>query len=230
MQGGTTVWTRIGGTVARVTAGLSRRTALLIVGLLAGGLFWGISVAPAPVGFVLTAGLAAGWCAWLERHPESPQDTGQSSEALLAAPLGGSLAVTVLATTQDGTRSALTVAKRLTNGNGARVVLVVPRLTSFGPRFDPTGPERRALVDEHRRVAADVGVHVPVMFCVCSRLAHVPHQLLGMSGLVIIGGRRRVWWPSREQRLAERLTGEGYPVVFADVGALASRAEVRLSA
>jgi hypothetical protein len=85
-------------------------------------------------------------------------------------------------------------------------------------------------VDEHRKLAADVGVHAAVVFSVCSRLADVAHQLLGMSELVIIGGRRRVWWPSREQRLAERLTGEGYPVVFADVGALARRAEVRLSA
>jgi hypothetical protein len=67
---------RISGNVAGVTADVSRRTALLIVGLLAGGFLWVISVAPAPVGFVLAAGLAAAWCAWLDKHPEAPRDTG----------------------------------------------------------------------------------------------------------------------------------------------------------
>jgi hypothetical protein len=212
------------------TSALSLREALLLIGVLSAAFLWVITVAPTPIAFVLTVAVAAAWCAWLERHPEAPPDAPRSTQALVADAAPGRLAVHVLATTHDGTRSALTVAKRLTNGSDARVVLVVPRLTSFGPRFDPTGPERSALVDEHRKLAADVGVHVAVVFCVCSRLADVAHQLLGMSGLVIIGGRRRVWWPSREQRLAERLTGEGYPVVFADVGALAPRAEVRLSA
>jgi hypothetical protein len=63
-----------------------------------------------------------------------------------------------------------------------------------------------------------------VLFCVCQRLDDGAHQLLGRSGLVVVGGRRRLWWPSREQRLAERLMGEGYPVVFVQVGARATRA------
>jgi hypothetical protein len=69
MERGTTARTRISGYVARATSGLSRRTALLIVGMLTGGFVWVISVAPAPVAFALTAGLAAAWCAWLETHP-----------------------------------------------------------------------------------------------------------------------------------------------------------------
>jgi hypothetical protein len=89
MEPGTTAWTRISGNVAGVTAGLSRRAALLIVGLLAGGLLSVISVAPAPVGFVLTAGLAAAWCAWLQRHPEAPEDTHQPSEGLPSARAAG---------------------------------------------------------------------------------------------------------------------------------------------
>jgi hypothetical protein len=76
-----TALTRISGCVARATSGLSRRSALLIVGVLAGGLLWAISVAPAPVAFALTAGLAAAWCAWLERHPEAPVDAGESTDA-----------------------------------------------------------------------------------------------------------------------------------------------------
>ena len=227
MERGTTAWTRVSEYVTHVTSGLSRRNALLIVGVLAAGFLWVISVAPAPVAFVLTAGLAAAWCAWLERHPEAPQGPDQYSEGVPSAGMAGRLAVAVLATTHEGTRSALTVAKRLTTGNDAWVVLVVPRLTSFAPQFDPTGPERAALVDEHRALAADEGVHVSVLFCVCRRLDDVAHQLFGRSGLVIVGGRRRTWWPSREQRLVDRLVGEGYPVVFVQVGARAARASAK---
>jgi hypothetical protein len=65
-----------------------------------------------------------------------------------------------------------------------------------------------------------------VLFCVCQRLDDVAHQLLGRSGLVIVGGRRRLWWRSREQRLVDRLIGEGYPVVFVQVGARTTRASL----
>jgi hypothetical protein len=61
-------------------------------------------------------------------------------------------------------------------------------------------------------------VHVNVIFCVCHRYDDVVHQLLGRSALLIVGGRTRTWWPTREERLASRLAREGYPVVFAQVG------------
>ena len=63
------------------------------------------------------------------------------------------------------------------------------------------------------------GVNVTVLVCVCQRLEDVVHQMLGRSSPVLVGGRRRSWWPTREQRLVRRLIGEGYPVVFAQVGA-----------
>ena len=106
-------------------------------------------------------------------------------------------AVHVLATTPAGTRSALAVAKRLTAANPARVVLAVPRRTSFATQFDPTGIERTAVIDGHRALAAEVGVHVTVLLCVCRRLDDVVHSLLGRTGFVIVGGRRRGFWPSR---------------------------------
>jgi hypothetical protein len=129
------------------------------------------------------------------------------------------LSVNVLATTHDGTRCALDVAKRLTGGLDAQVVLLLPKLASFAAGFDPASQERNALVDEHRALAADVGVHIKVLFCVCHRYEDVVHQMLGQSSLLIVGGRRRTWWPTREERLASRLVREGYPVVFAQVGA-----------
>jgi hypothetical protein len=145
--------------------------------------------------------------------------TSAATQDVVASAPRGRFSVQVLATTPDGTRCALTIARRLTTGLDARVVLLVPRLTSFAARFDPASSERAALVDEHRALAADVGVHVDVLVCVCHRYDEVVHQMLGNSSLLIVGGRKRMWWPTREERLVSRLDREGYPVVFARVGA-----------
>jgi hypothetical protein len=137
----------------------------------------------------------------------------------------------VLATTTEGTRCALGSAKELAAALDAQVVLLVPRVTNFGAPFDPSGEERATVIDRHHALAADIGVHINVMFCVCHRHDDVVHQMLGRSSLVVVGGRKRTWWPTREERLVSRLSAEGYPVVFAQVraGAAAARAPLPVS-
>ncbi len=124
----------------------------------------------------------------------------------------------MLATTADGTRSALVAARRLTRGVDARVVLLVPRVL---PRLAAPGlpDDQSAHVDAYRAMAADVGIQSTALVCVCSRIDDVVRQMIGRSSLVIVGGARRLWWPSHEQRLADRLTAAGYAVVFVPVGA-----------
>jgi hypothetical protein len=138
--------------------------------------------------------------------------------------------VHVLATTTEGTTCALGSAKRLAGGLDAQVVLLVPRVMHGGAFFDPSGHERTTLVDQHRALAAEVGVHASVLFCVCHRYDDVAHQLLGRSSLLIVGGRKRVWWPTREERLVSRLSAEGYAVVFAQVSARPAQAHAPVAA
>jgi hypothetical protein len=179
---------------------------------------WFVVVAPALVSFAVAVAAATMWCAWMEKHPDAPLEVEPSTQEAVTDATPAKLSVNVLATTHDGTRCALDAAKRLTSGLNARVVLIVPRLASFAGGFDAS-KERNALVDEHRALAVDVGVHAKVLFCLCHRYDDVAHQMLGRSSLLIVGGRKRAWWPTREERLVSRLSGEGYPVVFAQVGA-----------
>ncbi len=58
-----------------------------------------------------------------------------------------------------------------------------------------------------------------VLPCACRRYDDVVHSMLDRSSLLIVGGQKRAWWPSREERLVARLLAEGYAVVFAQVGA-----------
>jgi hypothetical protein len=68
-----TAGARIAANMANATSALSLRGRLFLIGVVSATFLWVITVAPTPVAFALTAGLAAGWCAWLERHPEPPQ-------------------------------------------------------------------------------------------------------------------------------------------------------------
>jgi hypothetical protein len=187
----------------------------IVVSLAAFG--WFVIIAPAVVSLAVAVGAAMAWCAWLEKHLDTPMEIDQSTQDVVTSATRATLSVHVLATTHDGTRCALEVAKRLTGGLDAQVVLLVPRLASFADRFDPASEEHGGLVDAHRALAADVGVHVKVLLCVCHRHDDVVHQMLGQSSLLIVGGRRRTWWPTREERLVSRLARESYPVVFAQL-------------
>jgi hypothetical protein len=123
----------------------------------------------------------------------------------------------VLATAKEGTRSALTSAKRLTDGLNARVILLVPKIASLGRERDAFDDEPGALVAEHRAIAAGVGLDATVLCCVCQRAEDVVHRLLRHSSLVIVGGRQGMLWPTGEERLVRRLTSHGYAAVFAPI-------------
>lgn len=86
------------------------------------------------------------------------------------------------------------------------------------PPAERGGERPDALIARHRAVAADAGVRAPVLACICDRVDDVIGHLIPPSGLVIVGGHRGWWWPSREQRLVGRLAANGYPVIFAQTG------------
>ena len=207
--------------LAGPSASIFARSVAAVVGIVLPVAAFGsfVIIAPEVVSFAVAVAAAVAWCAWLEKHPDTPIDVDLATQHVATCATRARLSVHVLATTHDGTRCALEVAKRLTRGLDAQVVLLLPRLASCSGGFNPAGPERDALVDEHRALAADVGVHVNVLFCVCHRYYDLVHQMLGRSSLLIVGGRTRTWWPTREERLVSRLASEGYPVVFAQVGA-----------
>ncbi len=73
----------------------------------------------------------------------------------------------VIATTLEGTRAALVVAKRLTAGVHAPIRLIIPVLTSFLGRIDPDY-NGTAVIEEHQ---AHAGRWVPGQLC-CSASAN----------------------------------------------------------
>jgi hypothetical protein len=120
----------------------------------------------------------------------------------------------VVATTDAGTRRALTEAARLANGSGVRVLLLVPQVISFLRRVG-NPHEATEITDRYRAIAADAGVDARVRLCVCHQLDDIFRWMLGPRSQIVIGGRRGRWWPTSAERLAERLKARGHDVVFA---------------
>ena len=124
--------------------------------------------------------------------------------------------VHVIATTEAGTRAALLearhVARRL---DLAHTVLLVPRVASSIASVEAPQADA-ALVERYRRIAGDIGVNVVVRLCVCATLREAFQWMLPRGCVVVLGGQRRWWWPTGEQRLADLLRKTGHAIVFAE--------------
>lgn len=125
--------------------------------------------------------------------------------------------VQVIATTAEGTRSALAAAKRLVSPTDAPpIVLLVPQIISAATLRE--GPDQSARATErYRDLARTAGVEAIVRLCHCRSHRDVFSWMLGRPSLIVIGGRRRWWWPTTAQRMASELERAGHAVVFAEV-------------
>jgi hypothetical protein len=122
----------------------------------------------------------------------------------------------VIATTREGTLSALAEARRRMNGvDAARIVLLVPHRVSYATLPDPEAAA--AITEQYRVLAASAGVDAIVRVCFCRKREDVFRWMLGKRSVVVMGGRHRWWWPTAAERIAERLKRQGHDVMFAGV-------------
>ena len=126
--------------------------------------------------------------------------------------------VQVIATTAEGTRSALEEAKRLSSRvHSEKIVLLVPQVLSSSQLLEGPALDAR-MTKQYQDLAKAAGIDVTVRLCVCRRYREVFRWTVGTPSVIVIGGRRRWWWPTTAQRMARDLKKAGHSVVFADVG------------
>jgi hypothetical protein len=132
---------------------------------------------------------------------------------------GARLCVTVIATTAEGTTSALNEARRLARDLDAHITLlkieVVPlRFPLDKPpvSLDFTIKQQCSLVLRSSAREEDVTIRT----CLCRDQAASLRSALRRRALVVIGGSRH-WWMSREERLERALHRLGHHVIFVDV-------------
>jgi hypothetical protein len=122
----------------------------------------------------------------------------------------------VIATTDEGTRAALSEARHIARRlNVVRPVLIIPRIGSPPPSLDARAADE-AVVDDYRQMAQQAGLDVTLRLCASRTYGEALRWMLPRRSIVVIGGRSRWWWPTREQRIADHLKSAGHETVFAD--------------
>jgi hypothetical protein len=154
-----------------------------------------------------------------KRRTPNFQEARASDDVSGTSSSGTRLCVTVIATTAEGTTSALNEARRLARDLDAYITLlkieVVPlRLPLDKPpvSLDFAIKQQCSLVLRSSAREEDVTIRT----CLCRDQEACLRSALRRRALVVIGGSRH-WWMSREERLERALNQLGHHVIFVDV-------------
>lgn len=154
-----------------------------------------------------------------KRSTPNFQEARASDDVSGTSSSGARLCVTVIATTAEGTTSALNEARRLARDLDAHITLLKIEVVPF--RFpldkpsvsvDSTIKQQCSLVLRSSAREEDVTIRT----CLCRDQEACLRTALRRRALVVIGGSRH-WWMSREERLERALHRLGHHVIFVDV-------------
>jgi K+-transporting ATPase KdpF subunit len=124
------------------------------------------------------------------------------------------LDVSVVFTSVDSTLQALKEAGELANSLGARITLLVPQVVPY-PLPLETPPVMLDFSERRFRVMASQSpVETRVHIYLCRDKLQLLTSVLRRGSIVVVGGRKRSWWPTRDQAFARRLSRAGFEVIF----------------
>jgi hypothetical protein len=126
--------------------------------------------------------------------------------------------INVVATTPSGTRAALAATAAFGAGLDARTTLLVPYVVPYVQDSGPSAELLSIALTRFRRLARQVGEQIEVRVCVCRPHDATLAPLLSRDTTILVGGKRRRYWPTPAQRLATSLLQKHYPVLFVEEG------------
>lgn len=121
--------------------------------------------------------------------------------------------VTVVFTTVAATLMALRRAGELARELNARIRILMPHVVPYPLPIDrpPVDPEFK--LRHFRTITADDTIETSIDVRLCRNSDDAVKQALCPQSVVLIGGPRR-FWPTRETRLARKLSVAGHHVIF----------------
>ena len=137
-----------------------------------------------------------------------PTPCGEESE--------GRLQVAVVFTSGAATAAALRKAGALAGRLNGRITLLVPQIVPY-PLPLETPPVLLDFSEQRlRQLALESAVETTIRIYLCRDRIATLKAVLARRSLVVIGGRRRLWWRTREQSLARQLRHAGHEVIFTE--------------
>jgi hypothetical protein len=124
------------------------------------------------------------------------------------------LAVYVLATTADGTRAALMAAGAHARDLEARIVLLVPHVVPYAQALEHPADSVGFVAERFCALALELGLEATIRVCLCRPQHAALAPLIPQDAVILVGGRTRRWWSTREQHLARALIHTGHRVLF----------------
>lgn len=126
------------------------------------------------------------------------------------------LNVAVVFTSVDATLAALRKAGALASRLSGCITLLVPQIVPYP--LPLTSPP--VLLDWNERrfrvIAGESPVETRVLLYLCRDRLDTLTAVLSPRSLVVVGGRKRRWWPTMEKRLARKLRRSGHEVIFTE--------------
>lgn len=128
------------------------------------------------------------------------------------------LAVEVIYTNDEGTQHALRKAWSLAQDLGAYVRLVFVYAVPYALPLGQPAISLRFLRNKLVKLASEFPGQVSVHIFLCRETRRDLRDALPETCLVVLGDRRRWWWPTKGQWMEKRLKNLGHDVIFAESG------------
>jgi hypothetical protein len=122
--------------------------------------------------------------------------------------------VTVIFTSDKGTRAALKAAIQLARAADKSMLLVVPEMVAFSLAYDSPPIPANHLVQQLWPSISALNVSIRVQVVLCNDEMGALQRMLKSPSLIYLGGSASMWWPTKEHRLARSLRQYGHEVIF----------------
>ena len=124
------------------------------------------------------------------------------------------LNIFVLFTSVGATLAALKHAGELAASLGARITLLAAQVVPYPLPLD--SPPVLVELNEHRFrvIASQSPLETQVHIYLCRDWVATLTSILNPGSLILLGGRKRRWWPTQDQALARTLRRAGHEVIF----------------
>jgi hypothetical protein len=114
-------------------------------------------------------------------------------------------------------RTALAYATVYARSLDAHFTVIATHVVPYPlPLSRPSSSSAKVLEQRLAAVAAEQRIDTSVQIYICRDPQQTIREVLQPEAATVVAGRKRWWWPTREQRLASRLRRDGHNVIFMD--------------
>ena len=125
----------------------------------------------------------------------------------------------MVATTVEGTRSALGAAVPLARGLSTGLVIVVPRIVTNAAELTDRTESTELMAKRYQEMARALDCEAAIEICVGVGIRGLLESLSATRAPIVVGGPVGRWLTSSEERFANRLVLAGCQVIFVASGA-----------